>query len=343
MGLTGRGSYIIGVLGIGLMLAVSGAASIDFADGFEDASLDTFWQTREQAGTISLSNVNVYSGNQSLQFNSEYDVGQKEIWLYHDFDEEMYGQATVWFYDTGADVWSSNYLAFQLLNLTSNTGCYVGTYDYDQGSPSWGSNYRYSYPGLVGGAISDVDRTQEWHKIEFTMTADTASVTLDGNVLYAGVSGTPFDAVRLRMYGPDWRPAFVSYWDEFSITAYPASVVPVLVDIKPGSYPNYINLGSNGVIPVAILSDVDFDATTVNPETVCLSGAGIAVRGKDSKYLAHEEDVNGDDLIDLVVQVETENLDTEQLQDGHAVISGSTYDGVAFEGQDEIIIVPPEN
>ncbi len=36
----------------------------------------------------------------------------------------------------------------------------------------------------------------------------------------------------------------------------------VEIDIKPGSYPNSINLGNNGVIPVAILSSWEFDATT---------------------------------------------------------------------------------
>ena len=118
---------------------------------------------------------------------------------------------------------------------------------------------------------------------------------------------------------------------------------PIIVDIdiKPGSFPNAINLGSNGVIPVAILSDADFDATTVLPETVSLAGSGVAVRGK-GKLLAHEEDVNGDGLLDLVVQVETENLDPGAFQDGTAILTGQTSDGVTFEGSDEITIVPPE-
>ncbi|MCJ7728735.1 MAG: hypothetical protein MUO27_02470 [Sedimentisphaerales bacterium] len=50
------------------------------------------------------------------------------------------------------------------------------------------------------------------------------------------------------------------------------------IDIKPGSWPNAINLGSNGVIPVAILSSQYFDATTVKPESVELGGVGAAVR-----------------------------------------------------------------
>ena len=42
----------------------------------------------------------------------------------------------------------------------------------------------------------------------------------------------------------------------------------VEIDIKPGSDPNSINLRSKGVIPVAILTTEDFDATTVDPLSV---------------------------------------------------------------------------
>jgi hypothetical protein len=114
----------------------------------------------------------------------------------------------------------------------------------------------------------------------------------------------------------------------------------VLIDIKPGSYPNSINLGSNGVVPVAILSEPDFDATLVDPGTVSLAGAGVAVRGKGSRLLAHEEDVNDDGLLDLVLQVETENLKEEELQAGSGTIVGATYEGVPIIGSDTITIVP---
>jgi len=122
-----------------------------------------------------------------------------------------------------------------------------------------------------------------------------------------------------------------------------AAVKLVDIDIKPGSYPNCINLGSNGVVPVAILSSADFDATIeVDRDTVELAGAGVAVRGKNNKLLAHEEDVNDDGLLDLVCQVETENLDPGTFQDGYAVLTGKTIGGQDIEGMDEITIVPPE-
>ncbi len=116
----------------------------------------------------------------------------------------------------------------------------------------------------------------------------------------------------------------------------------ISIDIKPGSYPNAINLGSNGVIPVAILSTEDFTATTIDPDTVSLAGSGVAVRGKGNKSLATQEDVNGDGLMDLVVKVETENLDPGTFQNGLAILQVIVDGTVIYEGSDEIIIVPPE-
>ena len=117
-------------------------------------------------------------------------------------------------------------------------------------------------------------------------------------------------------------------------------LIYVEIDIKPGSYPNSINLGNEGVIPVAILSSWEFDATTVDPATVELAGAGVELRGKSDKAMAHREDVNKDGLIDLVIQITTENLEPGYFQDGYATLTGKTYDGLFIEGSDEINIVP---
>jgi hypothetical protein len=121
-----------------------------------------------------------------------------------------------------------------------------------------------------------------------------------------------------------------------------SDVLLVEIDIKPGSYPNAINLGAYGSVPVAILSTEDFDATTVDPATVQLAGADVEVRGKGDRFMAHEEDVNGDGLLDLVLQVATQNLDQGTFQDGCAILSGTTYSGQCIAGMDEITIVPPK-
>ena len=143
-------------------------------------------------------------------------------------------------------------------------------------------------------------------------------------------------------YLPNFPDDSMFFGVNFKFTTPPTSPTPVDIDIKPGSYPNSINLGSHGVVPVAILSSETFDATNVDPDTVALEGAGVAVRGKGNKFLAHEEDVDGDGRLDLVCQVETENFDPDAFQDGYGWLTGTTYDGEDIEGFDEITIVPPQ-
>lgn len=115
----------------------------------------------------------------------------------------------------------------------------------------------------------------------------------------------------------------------------------VNIDIKTGSDPNSINLGSKGSIPVAILSTPDFDATIVDPETVTLAGASVGLRGKGSRYMASTKDVNGDGLLDLVVHIETEQL-TLVAGETEATLEGETYGDTPIMGTDSIRTVPPE-
>jgi hypothetical protein len=94
------------------------------------------------------------------------------------------------------------------------------------------------------------------------------------------------------------------------------------------------------VIPVAILGTADFDVTQIEPGTVSLAGLEIRAAGKSNKLLAHIEDVNIDGFDDLVVQIEDQD---GAFSEGTtiATITGNLYDGTAFEGCDEICIVPP--
>ena len=49
--------------------------------------------------------------------------------------------------------------------------------------------------------------------------------------------------------------------------------------------------------------------------------------------------VDEDRLVDLVLQVATENLDPESFQDGYAILTGATFGGQVIEGKDEISLI----
>jgi len=111
------------------------------------------------------------------------------------------------------------------------------------------------------------------------------------------------------------------------------------IDIKPGSCDNPINPGSKGVVPVAIFSSEDFDATTVDPMSILIAGRGVAVQGRSEKPMAHIEDVDGDGLADLLIQVETQG-DGDAWESGMVELTGMTYDGQKIVGYDVILVVP---
>ena len=122
------------------------------------------------------------------------------------------------------------------------------------------------------------------------------------------------------------------------IAAHATVVVDVEIDIKPGSDPNCFNNDGNGAIPVAILSSGDFDATEVDPMTVSLDGQAVRIVGKKGTAQAHVEDVNGDDLDDLVLQIQDQD-GTYSPGDTTATLTGETFDGTKIQGTDSICIV----
>ena len=121
-------------------------------------------------------------------------------------------------------------------------------------------------------------------------------------------------------------------------------ILPVVIDIKPGSDPNSINLCSHGSVPVAILGTDNYDVldavTGVDPDTITLADANVRTVGKGNKLMCHEDDVNSDGLWDLVCQIPTVDLAVELgATDTTADLNGQAYDGTSVAGSDTIRIV----
>jgi len=168
----------------------------------------------------------------------------------------------------------------------------------------------------------------------FTVNDPSKFVVLTGT--YGEYQGAPGGTINLSFSVASNIPIFLAAPDSGE-----PEVLSVDIDIKPGSDPNPINPGSNGVIPVAILTTDSFDASTVDPGTVTLAGAEVAVRGKSEKTMARLEDVDGDGDNDLLLQVETQS-DGTVWEAGPVTLTGETYDGQAIQGTDVVVIVPPE-
>jgi hypothetical protein len=184
----------------------------------------------------------------------------------------------------------------------------------DVSNPAGSQTRVTPYSGFVSPTWSP-----DGSKLAFNSSpGDLWAINADGTGLTQLTSGPATDV------GPWWGSVTVE--------------IQVAIDIKPGSFPNSINLGSGGTVPVAILSSATFDATTVDPLTVTLANARVKLKGKGTP-MASFQDINDDGLLDLVVHVSTEAIELSQT-DTEAVLEGQTFGGTPIRGVDSVRVVP---
>jgi len=128
-----------------------------------------------------------------------------------------------------------------------------------------------------------------------------------------------------------------------------------LVDVKPGSAVNPLNLKSNGVLPVAILGSETFDVSLIDPASLLLNGVP-PLRWSYEDVAGHsgadmvDPDMNGDDeevpdgYQDLTLKFSTQEI-AESLGDvvrGDIVtltMAGALLDGTIITGEETVWIV----
>jgi len=127
----------------------------------------------------------------------------------------------------------------------------------------------------------------------------------------------------------------------------PSGPMPISIDIRPYSAYNRINPWLHWFVPVAIFSAADFDATALPLENIFFGGAPVCTYGRNDRYAAMYEDLDGDGLVDLMVLVKTWDLqfDSEWFEDGGAYLAvceePDPDSAVLGLGWDEITIVQP--
>jgi hypothetical protein len=113
----------------------------------------------------------------------------------------------------------------------------------------------------------------------------------------------------------------------------------VSIDIRPGSPVNPINLSSNGVVPVAILTAGSFDATAVVATSVCFGDWEDAAQRNctEAHGGGHVEDADKDGDLDLVLHFEFARTGIDR-GDTRACLTGQTHVGTVITGCDAIIV-----
>ncbi len=177
-----------------------------------------------------------------------------------------------------------------------------------------------------------------YYRLERAGSVLTAMWSYDNvtwNTAWSRDMGTQLNGLGQRavLAGLSWFVPAGSFADYDYITVTP-SVIPVVIDIKPGSLPNSINPGSRGSIPVAILTTGSFDATTVNASTVRFGATGTEAAALRWAL----EDVDADGRMDMILHFTT--AETGIICGAtSASLTGKTSGGKAIKGSDSVMTV----
>lgn len=158
------------------------------------------------------------------------------------------------------------------------------------------------------------------------------------------------DLLRELASDPDSENAFVadndSIEDIFETISQEICPLEVDINIKPGSDPNALNCGSKGVIPVAVLTTDDFDATTVDPSSLRFGSPSEIVAGGGAELVhegGHFEDATPDYGMkdgdtDFVGHFSTPDTGFTK-DDTEGWLIGRTTDGSSIAGVDSVKVV----
>jgi hypothetical protein len=208
----------------------------------------------------------------------------------------------------------------------------------------YSGDYTLKVVALAGGNEYTID---EW------VNPTGFGATLESYVLTTahGVGASDFQLAWV-FSGYSWN---VSYWC-FDDVELISPVIPVSVDIKPGTCPNTINTKSRGVLSVAICGTEDFDITTIDPATIRIDiNCGGVSPLRWSYYdeatpfveeLCDCHELTGDGYLDLILKFKTQEVINSIgfVYDGYVItllISGNLkeeYDGIPILGSDCVVI-----
>jgi hypothetical protein len=153
-----------------------------------------------------------------------------------------------------------------------------------------------------------------------------------GTVAHAQFEPGDVEVWVRAMVNGDWTDATV-----ITIHLVPREVYTVNIDLKPGNSPNRIQLRTQGVVKVAILSTAEFDA----PALVDTASLTFGDTGREASLISCRKkgiDVNRDELPDLLCNF---SVPLSGFQPGSTVgiLMGQTIDETPIAGSDSVTIL----
>jgi len=159
----------------------------------------------------------------------------------------------------------------------------------------------------------------------YQITADLASIL--PMAIETNGELRPFASAVAVETGGDTIPNGATYFSRGTPEA--------VIDVRPGSARNPIQLRSRGVIPVAILGSAGFDVSDVDQASVRFGPVAAIPAHRLPHRLA---DIDGDGDLDVVLHFRTQATGLE-CGDTTTVLTGLTFDGREFAGSDAIDVL----
>lgn len=194
-------------------------------------------------------------------------------------------------------------------------------------------------PGAITGATIEVGGTSE--TLSSTDIGDLNPIQIPFDDLFdltaTPLAGIPTDRIILKNFSSS---LFDNPFDQFSITEITVEgtvgLSPVNIDVVPANSLNHIQIKSHQRVPVAILSDAQFNA----PATVDIASLTFGEKGDEKTFAFcqnNPRDVNGDRRDDLVCFF---SVDKAGFHNGDikGVLKGRTTAGVQFKGEDFVCL-----
>lgn len=131
---------------------------------------------------------------------------------------------------------------------------------------------------------------------------------------------------------------------DFALARYDGdgSSKEVIIDIKPGRFPNRIELEKNVCkdddnLYVAILTTPDFDAVNVDASSLTLGDPNLSGTAQSIRSRTRDVDLDGDNDLALAFPLcDLVNDDALNTSTTELVLTGSTLDGISFTGRDSV-------
>ena len=207
--------------------------------------------------------------------------------------------------------------------------------------------YTLKVVALTDGGANEYEIDSWTPTVSFGPVLETYTLTFAAH----GVGASDFQLAWI-FSGDTWG---ITFWRFDDVELIPP-LMPVPVDIKPGTCPNAINTKSRGVISVAICGTVDFDITTIDPATIRIDINCCGVSPVRWSYydeatpfvgeLCDCHELTGDGYLDLILKFKTQEVidNLSPVDDGDVItlfISGNLkeeYYGTPILGSDCVVI-----